>query len=101
MRLVGPVAARNKTLIHAASAGTTRIAAASAWAAGRSRRSLFTSHGEAGKLLAEPFALAFGASGFLLAHYNGFKLVVALLADVFKNRHFADSVKIVRVSSLL
>ena len=78
----------SQPLIHAASARTTRIAAASAWAAGRRRRArLFAAHGKAGQLLAEPFALTFGASGFLFAHYQGFKLVVALLADVFKNRH--------------
>jgi hypothetical protein len=51
-------------------------------------------------LLAQPFALTFGAGGFLFAHYNGFKLVVALLADVFKNWHFASSVKIVTASLL-
>jgi hypothetical protein len=45
-------------------------------------------------LLAEPFALTFGASGFLFAHYYRFKLVIALLADVFKNWHIAGSVKI-------
>jgi hypothetical protein len=47
----------------------------------------FSAHGKAGKLLAEPLALTFGARGFLCAQNNGFKLVVALLADVFKNRH--------------
>jgi hypothetical protein len=51
-------------------------------------------------LLAQPLALTFGAGGFLFAHYNGFKLVVALLADVFKNRHFSGSVKIVTASLL-
>jgi hypothetical protein len=48
---------------------------------------LFSAHGEAGKLLAEPLALTFGARGFLCAQNNSFKLVAALLADVFKNRH--------------
>ena len=86
----------SQLLIHAASARTARVAAASARAAGRRRRArLFAADGEARQLLAQPFALTFGASGFLFAHYNGFKLVVALLADVFKNRHFAGSVKIV------
>lgn len=95
-RLTGPM-----LLIHAASAGTARVAAASARAAGRSGSAgLFTSHGKAGKLLAQPLALTFGAGGFLFAHYNGFKLVVALLADVFKNWHFAGSVKIVTASLL-
>jgi hypothetical protein len=51
-------------------------------------------------LLAQPFALTFGARGFLLVHYDGFKLVVALLADVFKNWHIAGSVKIVTASLL-
>ena len=88
-------------LIHAASAGTTRVAAASAWAASRSRCArLLASDGKAGQLLAQPFALTFGARGFLFAHYNGFKLVVALLADIFKNRHIAGSVKIVTASLL-
>jgi hypothetical protein len=90
-----------KPLIHAASAWTARITAASARAAGRSRcAGLFASHGEAGKLLAQPFALALGASGFLFAHYDSFKLMVALLADVFKNWHFAGSVKIITASLL-
>ena len=48
---------------------------------------LFSAHGKAGKLLAEPLALTFGARGFLCAQNNGFKLVTALPADVFKNRH--------------
>jgi hypothetical protein len=47
-------------------------------------------------LLAQPFALTFGASGFLFAHYNGFKVVIALLAEVFKNRHIAGSFKILQ-----
>jgi hypothetical protein len=51
-------------------------------------------------LLAQPFALAFGTSGFLFTHYNGFKLVIALLADVFKNRHISRSVKIATATLL-
>jgi hypothetical protein len=51
-------------------------------------------------LLAQPFALTFGASGLLFAHYDSFKLVIALLADVFKNRHIASSVKIFTASLL-
>jgi hypothetical protein len=86
----------DETLIHAASARTTRVAAATAGGAGRSRAGLFASHGEAGQLLIQPFALTLGASGFLFAHYDGFKLVVALLADVFKNRHVSGSVKILK-----
>jgi hypothetical protein len=48
---------------------------------------LFASDGKAGKLLAQPFALTFGAGGFLCTQHDGFKLVFALLADVFKNWH--------------
>ena len=48
---------------------------------------LFSAHGKAGELLAEPLALTFGAGSFLCPQNYGFKLVVALLADVFKNRH--------------
>jgi hypothetical protein len=51
--------------------------------------------------LAQPFALTVGTGGFLFAHHDGFKLVVALLADVFKNWHFAGSFKIVTAASLL
>jgi hypothetical protein len=50
-------------------------------------------------LLAQPFAFTFGAGGFLFAHDDGFKLVVTLLADVFKNRHIG-SFKIVTASLL-
>jgi hypothetical protein len=95
------VAARNKRLIHATSARAARVAAASARTAGTGALlRLFPSDGEAGKLLTQPFALTFGAGGFLLAHHNGFKLVVALLADIFKNWHIAGSVKIVTASLL-
>jgi hypothetical protein len=51
-------------------------------------------------LLAQPFALTFWARGFLLAHYDCFKLMVALPADVFKNWHIAGSFKIVTASLL-
>jgi hypothetical protein len=51
-------------------------------------------------LLAQPVALTFGTGGFLFAHYNGFKLVVALPADVFKNWHIAGSFKIFTASLL-
>jgi hypothetical protein len=95
------VAGLGKPLIHAASARATRVAAAAASAAGKSRcPGLFASHGEAGQLLAQPFALTFGTSGFLFAYYDSFKLVVTLLADVFKNWHIAGSVKIVTASLL-
>src|SRR5512144_3337302 len=91
-----------ETLIHAAGAGAARVSAATARAAGGSRFArFFSSHGKAGQLLAQSFALTVGAGGFLFAHYDGFKLVVALLADVFKNWHFAGSFKIVTAASLL
>jgi hypothetical protein len=90
-----------RLLIHTAGAGAARIAAASAGAACRSCCArLLASNGETGKLLAQTFTLTFGTGGFLLAHYNGFKLVVTLLADVFKNRHIAGSFKIVTASLL-
>jgi hypothetical protein len=89
-------------LIHAARAGAARVSAATARAAGGSRCArFFSSYGKAGQLLAQPFALTVGAGGFLFAHYDGFKLMVALLADVFKNWHFAGSFKIVTAASLL
>jgi len=92
----------SQPLIHAASARTTRIAAASAWAAGgRCRARLFATYSKARQLLAQPFALTFGAGGFLFAHDDGFKLVVALLADVFKNRHIAGSFKISTASLII
>jgi hypothetical protein len=47
----------------------------------------FTADGEAGKLLVQPLALTFGAGGFLCALHDGFKLMAALLANVFENWH--------------
>jgi hypothetical protein len=71
-------------------------------AAGRSCWArLFASHGKAGQLLTELFALTFRAGGFLFAHYDGFKLVVALPADVFKNWHIVSSFKMLTAASLL
>ena len=81
-------------LIHGAGAGTTRVAAIAARTGSRSRCArFFSTHREVGQLLAQPFALTFGAGGFLFAHYYGFKLVIALLADVFKNWHIAARLK--------
>jgi len=101
MHSLEPVAVLDRSLIHAASARTTRVAAASTWAAGWRRcAGLLASNGKGGQLLVQPFALTFGAGGFLFAHYQGFKLVVALLADVFKNWHFAGSFKMVTAASL-
>jgi hypothetical protein len=53
------------------------------------------------KLLTELFALTFRAGGFLFARYDGFKLVVALPADVFKNWHIVSSFKMLTAASLL
>ena len=39
----------------------------------------FSANRKAGKLLAEPLALTFGAGSFLCAQNNGFKVVAALL----------------------
>jgi hypothetical protein len=44
-------------------------------------------HGKARHLLAQPLAFTLGAGGFLAAQNDGFKMVAALLADVFKNWH--------------
>ena len=86
--LVDWVAELVEALIHGASAGTARVAAASTRAAGTGvLLRLFPSDGKAGKLLTQPFALAFGAGGFLCAQHDGFKLMFALLAYVFKNWH--------------
>ncbi|HWX56526.1 MAG TPA: hypothetical protein VN176_18225 [Verrucomicrobiae bacterium] len=76
-------------LIDAAGARAAWIAAAAArFAGGRCLRWRFLSaHGERGKLLLQLLALAFGALGFLPVQDDGFKPVVALGADVFKNRH--------------
>lgn len=38
-------------------------------------------------LLVESLAFTFGASGFFVSHDDGFKAVVTLPADVFKDRH--------------
>jgi hypothetical protein len=86
--VIGAAPALKIELIHGAGAGAARVAARSARAAGGSRLvGLFSAHGKAGKLLAKPLTLTLGAGGFLRTQNNGFKLVTALLADVFKNRH--------------
>jgi hypothetical protein len=82
------VSRRKAALIHRAGAGAARVAAGparAAWAGGFLR--FLSAYGEAGKLLAQPLALTFGACGFLVAQDDGFKLMMALLADVFENRH--------------
>jgi hypothetical protein len=77
-------------LIDGAGTGAARVAAGAtgtARAGGLLR--FFSADGEAGKLLAQSFALAFGACGLFVSQNNGFKLVVALLADVFEDRHIS------------
>jgi hypothetical protein len=77
-----------KKLIHRAGARSAGIAAAATGAAcAAGCRRFFSAYGKAGKLLAQPLALALWACGLLASQDNGFKLVVALLANVFKNRH--------------
>jgi hypothetical protein len=91
----------DELLIHTAGTGAARVATTAARAACTSSCArLLAPDGEAGKLPAQPFAVTFGACDFLFAHYDGFKLVVALLAHVFKNRHIAGSFKIITASLL-
>ena len=73
-----------------ARAGTARIAARAACACGfAGLRFLTAGDGEAGELLREPLALAFGACGLLASQHDRFKPVLALLAYVFEDRHKA------------
>ena len=74
--------------VHGAGAGTAWIAARAAWASSRTglRRSI-SRHSEFGNLLLQALALALWTPRLLLSKHNGFKLVVAFLADVFKYRH--------------
>src|ERR1039458_1887237 len=71
-----------------AGARTPRIAAGATGARG-SRRTCgaFGGHGKDTKLRAQLLALTLGALGLVAAEDQGFKLVLAFLADVFKNRH--------------
>src|SRR5262249_10555894 len=69
-----------------------RIAAGAARAArgfpGRkSRRGVLCRDGKNGELWGQFLAVALGALRFLGAIDQGFKFVIALLADVFKDRH--------------
>src|SRR6185312_11148172 len=74
--------------VHGAGAGTAWIAARPARASSRTglRRSI-SRHSEFGNLLLQALALALWTPRLLLCKHNGFKLVVAFLANVFKNRH--------------
>lgn len=81
---------KTKNLIEPARTGTAGIAAGSAWAstvAGKGRAFLTTADGKAGNLLVQLFALTFGASGMLTVEDDTLEMVVALAANVFKNRH--------------
>ncbi len=50
-------------------------------------RTAFGRHGKDAQLWAQLLALTLGALGLVAAEDQGFKLVLAFLADVFKNRH--------------
>jgi hypothetical protein len=80
--------ARHVSLVQGAGARTARIAARPA---GSGRLICpFAADGETGELLAQPLALALGAARFLFAQNYGLKAVVALLTDVFENRHISQ-----------
>src|SRR5260370_31901264 len=71
-----------------ASTSTSRIATGAARARGsRHSRAALCGHGEHAELRAQLLALAFRALRLVAAEDQGFKLVLALLANVFKNRH--------------
>lgn len=81
---------KTKNLIEPARTGTARIAAGSTCAAivaGEGSAFLTTAHGKAGNLLVQLLALTFGASGMLTVKDDTLEMVVALAANVFKNRH--------------
>jgi hypothetical protein len=71
-----------------ASAGTARIAAGATCAcrSGRGRGTLGR-HSEHAELRVKLLALTLGALGLVASENQGFKLVLAILADVFENRH--------------
>ena len=73
---------------HGACAGTAGIAAAPTGpgAGGRTRCALCRDRKDR-ELGRQGFALALGAGRLLAAEYEGFKLMVALLADVLEDRH--------------
>src|SRR5260370_37577286 len=71
-----------------AGARTSRIAAGTARARGsRHSGTALGGHREHAKLRAQLLALALRALRLVAAEQQGFKLVLAFLADVFKNRH--------------
>lgn len=71
-----------------AGAGTARIAAGSTGPRGcRCARAALGRHRKDAELWGQLLAVALRALGFVAAKDQGFKLVLALLADVFENRH--------------
>jgi hypothetical protein len=71
-----------------AGARTPRVTTGAAGTRGSRRaRTALGGHGEDAKLRAQPLALTLGALGLVAAEDQGFKLVLAFLADIFKNRH--------------
>jgi hypothetical protein len=80
-------------LIHGTSARAAWIAASAARARGAAGL-LLSTYGKAGELLAEPLAFTFRARGLLVSQNNRFKAVLALLANVFENRHIDGSARI-------
>jgi hypothetical protein len=81
-------------LIHGTSARAAWIAACAACANGAAGLTLLSAYGEAGELLGEPLAFTFWTCGLLVSQNNRFKAVLALLANVFENRHIDGSARI-------
>jgi hypothetical protein len=82
-------------LVHVserAGAGSARIAAGSAGPTGSGRASrAFRRYGENTQLGGELPALTLRTLRFVAAKYQSLKLVLTLLADIFKNRHVDHS----------
>jgi uncharacterized protein len=80
--------------VHRAGARASRVAAHTARARFRSGlRGRFARNGKSGNLLLQTLAFTFGAARLLLAKDNGFESVLALLANVFKDRHIQLGLK--------
>jgi len=77
-----------------ACARAARIAACTARAS-RAAGLLFTAYGKTRELLAQSLALAFGAGGLLVSQDNRFKVVLALLTDIFEDWHTQSSAKMI------
>lgn len=74
---------------HGAGSWPSRIAAASAAPAGQASGTgcAFSRHRKHRELWCQLLALTLGTLGFLAAINDRLKFVIALLADIFKNRH--------------